>query len=59
MVLVKGPRDIPEHRHGFARYQRLRRERVEKVMPTPADAAATRPRDPWPGVFRDAMMPLT
>jgi FAD-dependent urate hydroxylase len=58
VVLAKCLRDIPEPARAFARYERLRRERVEKVVAYARKRGSNKTAGPVARVLRDAMMPL-
>lgn len=57
VVLAKCLRDLP-HDEAFAAYERLRRERVEKVIKLAAQTNSDKAAGPVARVIRDLVMPL-
>ncbi|MDT3397880.1 FAD-dependent monooxygenase [Streptomyces sp. B1866] len=58
VVLAKCLRDLRRPRHAFAAYERLRRERVERVVAASADQARRSTPGPVGRALRDAILPL-
>jgi FAD-dependent urate hydroxylase len=58
IVLAKCLRDLPDHAAAFAAYERLRRERVEKVVAYARKRGSNKTAGPIGRVFRDLMMPV-
>jgi 2-polyprenyl-6-methoxyphenol hydroxylase-like FAD-dependent oxidoreductase len=58
VVLAKSLRDMPTPAHAFTAYERLRRERVERVVAAGARSSSTKVAGPITRVFRDLAMPL-
>jgi FAD-dependent urate hydroxylase len=58
VVLATCLRDIPEPARAFAHHERLRRERVEKVVAYARKRGGNKTAGPVARVLRDAMMPL-
>jgi len=58
IVLAKCLRDVPDRAAAFAAFERLRRERVERVVAWAARMNQTKLPGPLGRVFRDALMPL-
>lgn len=58
VVLAKCLRDLPNAEQAFAAYERLRRERVEKVVAYARKRGSSKTAGPVGRVFRDLMMPV-
>jgi len=58
VVLAKCLRDLPDPTSAFTAYERLRRERVEKVVGYSRKRGNSKTAGPVGRVFRDLMMPL-
>lgn len=58
VVLAKSLRDMPTPASAFTAYERLRRERVERVVAAGARTSSTKVAGPITRVFRDLAMPL-
>lgn len=54
VILAQCLRDLPTHGEAFATYERLRRQRVERIVAE----AARQSNNKIPGFLRDLMMPL-
>jgi 2-polyprenyl-6-methoxyphenol hydroxylase-like FAD-dependent oxidoreductase len=58
VVLAKCLRDLPDIRQAFAAYERLRRERVERVVAQGARSSSGKAAGPIARVLRDLMLPV-
>jgi FAD-dependent urate hydroxylase len=58
VVLAKCLRDLPSIRQGFAAYEQLRRERVERVVAQGARSSSGKAAGPIARVLRDLMLPV-
>ena len=58
VVLAKCLRDLPDIRQAFATYERLRRERVERVVAQGARSSSGKAAGPLARVLRDLMLPV-
>ena len=58
VVLAKCLRDLPDIRQAFAAYERLRRERVERVVAQGARSSSGKAAGPIARVLRDLMLPI-
>lgn len=58
ITLAKCLRDLPEPTAAFAAYERLRRERVEKIVAYARKRGSNKTAGPVARVFRDLMMPI-
>jgi FAD-dependent urate hydroxylase len=58
VVLAKCLRDLPDIRQAFAAYERLRRERVERVVGQGARSSSGKAAGPIARVLRDLMLPV-
>lgn len=58
VVLAKCLRDLPDHAGGYAAYERIRRERTEKVVAYARKRGSNKTAGPVARVFRDLMMPV-
>jgi FAD-dependent urate hydroxylase len=58
VVLGKCLRDLPDIRQAFAAYERLRRERVERVVAQGARSSSGKAAGPIARVLRDLMLPV-
>ena len=57
IVLAKCLRDLP-HEEAFAAYERLRRDRVERIAKAAARVNSSKAAGPVARVFRDALLPV-
>jgi 2-polyprenyl-6-methoxyphenol hydroxylase-like FAD-dependent oxidoreductase len=58
VVLAKCLRDLPDHRRALARFEALRRPRVERIIKAAARVNSSKAAGPVGRVIRDAMLPL-
>jgi FAD-dependent urate hydroxylase len=58
VVLAKCLRDLPDIRHALAAYERLRRERVERVVAQGARSSSGKAAGRIARVLRDLMLPM-
>ncbi|HYW24264.1 MAG TPA: NAD(P)/FAD-dependent oxidoreductase [Terriglobales bacterium] len=58
VVLAKCLRDVPDHGQALARFEALRRPRVERIIRAAARVNSSKAAGPVGQVVRDAMMPL-
>jgi 2-polyprenyl-6-methoxyphenol hydroxylase-like FAD-dependent oxidoreductase len=58
VVLAKCLRDLPDIRQAFAAHERLRRERVERVVAQGARSSSGKAAGPIARVLRDLMLPI-
>jgi 2-polyprenyl-6-methoxyphenol hydroxylase-like FAD-dependent oxidoreductase len=58
IILARCLRDLPEPTAAFAAYERLRRERVEKIVAYARKRGSNKTAGPVARVFRDLMMPI-
>jgi FAD-dependent urate hydroxylase len=56
--LARCLRDLPDQRQAFARFEALRRPRVERIIKAAARVNNSKAAGPVARVFRDALMPL-
>lgn len=58
LVLAKCLRDLPDHTVAFARFESLRRDRVERVVAYSARISGSKAAGPVARVLRDLVMPV-
>ena len=58
VVLAKCLRDLPDPQHAFARFEALRRPRVEGIIKVAARINSSKAPAPVARVFRDAVLPI-
>jgi 2-polyprenyl-6-methoxyphenol hydroxylase-like FAD-dependent oxidoreductase len=58
VVLAKCLRDLPDPRQAFARFEALRRPRVERIIKAAARINSSKAAGPIGRVFRDAVLPV-
>jgi 2-polyprenyl-6-methoxyphenol hydroxylase-like FAD-dependent oxidoreductase len=58
VVLARSLRDLPDIQQAFAAYERLRRERVERVVAQGARSSSGKAAGPIARVLRDLLLPV-
>jgi len=58
IVLARCLRDLPDTEQAFAAYERLRRERVERIVASGAKTSNMKAAGPVARILRDLMMPI-
>ena len=57
VVLAQCLRDLPDHKQAFARFETLRRPRVEQIIKTAARINNSKAASPLSRMLRDAILP--